>query len=71
MDKLSKKEIDYALFGLTLGDGSYRNGYITAHHTNKQRFYISWLESFCRTNDIRCSVRYDDVMSTTFGKKMY
>ena len=69
--KLSKKEINYALFGLVLGDGSYANGRIRIEHTNKQRFYVQWLENLCKKWGVRYKTRYDYEKKTTFGKRKY
>ena len=43
----SDKDITFMLYGLFLGDGSYRNGLLRIRHTNKQRFYILWLKNIC------------------------
>jgi hypothetical protein len=71
MIKLSKKEINYALFGLILGDGSYQNGKIRIEHTNKQRFYVEWLEDLCKALKLKHEVKYDFYKNTTFGKYYY
>lgn len=71
MYKLSKKELNYALFGLVFGDGNYRNGSIYIHHTTKQRFYIEFLETFCKIHGLPYSIRYDFMKTTTFGSKEY
>lgn len=69
---LSKKEINYALFGLALGDGSYKSGVIYIEHTNKQNFYVQWIEELCISLNIKYEVKYDYLIrNTTFGKATY
>lgn len=46
--KLSKKEINYALFGLVLGDATYKNGIIQVERQNAEKYYIEWLAKFSR-----------------------
>lgn len=68
---LSKKEITFSLYGLLLGDGSYRNGKIQCRHTNKQKFYVEWLEKICKDNNILFKTTYDFTLNTTFGEREY
>ncbi|MDQ0339912.1 hypothetical protein J2S00_002707 [Caldalkalibacillus uzonensis] len=69
--KLSKKEINYALFGLVLGDGSYRKGIIKVSYSNKQRFYVEWLEGLCKALGLKHTASYEFYTKTTFGKRLY
>lgn len=69
--KLSRKEINYTLFGLVLGDGYYKDGVICVRHTNKQRFYIQWLERLCKHLKLKHKVRYDFERDTTLGRFEY
>ena len=68
---LKDKEITYALYGLMLGDGNYRKGRIYCNHTNKQRFYVEWLERVFKELGLNVSSRYDFICNTTFGEYMY
>jgi len=68
---LSKKKKCYALFGLLLGDGCYRNGRIYIKHTNKQRDYVKFLAKWCRKNNLKFSTRYDFEATGTFGTFIY
>ena len=47
--KFSKKEINYALFGLALGDGIYRKGIIQLERKKEDRLFIEWLEQLAKT----------------------
>ena len=67
----SEKEITYSLYGLFLGDGYYDNGWIKNKHTNKQRFYVEWLEKIFRKYGLKTSSKYDFVSKTSFGDVLY
>lgn len=71
LNNFSEKDITYSLYGLLLGDGYYRNGYIINNHTNKQRFYCEWLYQIFNYLKIKTKTRYDFMMHTTFGDVMY
>jgi hypothetical protein len=68
---LSKKELDHALVGLALGDGYYERGRISCCHTNRQRFYVQFLESFANRHGVRSSSRYDFWKNTNYGRMQY
>lgn len=63
----SEKDITYSLYGLFLGDGHYRNGWIINKHTNKQRFYCKWLEKIFKSYGLEIHSRYDYTNNTSFG----
>lgn len=67
LSNYSEKDITYSLYGLFLGDGHYRSGRICINHTNKQRFYVKWLESIFRHYGLYVHSRYDFKIKTTFG----
>lgn len=71
MEKLKIKELNYALYGLMLGDGNYKGGKIVCEHTNKQRFYVSWLEDMFKNQGLNVTSKYDYIRHTTFGNVMY
>lgn len=66
MYDLSDKELNYALFGLIYGDGHYSNGRIQITHS-KQKFYVEWLEDFCKENSLDYKVAYDKDKRTPYG----
>lgn len=47
--KLSKKEINYTLFGLVLGGGTYRKGVIQMERKEEERALIEWLENLAKS----------------------
>jgi hypothetical protein len=59
------------LYGLILGDGSYTNGFVDISHTNKQRFYIEWLEKIFSEYKVPYKTKYDYNKKTTFGIYKY
>ena len=65
------KDITFALYGLFLGDGSYSSGTIRVDHTNKQRFYVEWLEKMLHAMGVDVTTRYDYTKTTTFGECLY
>ena len=67
----SDKDITFMLYGLFLGDGSYRNGLLRIRHTNKQRFYILWLKNICELLKLNYKVKFDFEMKTNFGDFVY
>ena len=67
----SEKEITYSLYGLLLGDGNYRNGWVCNAHTDKQDFYCEWLEKIFSNYGLKTSSRYHYIRHTTFGEIMY
>ena len=71
----SDKNKNYMLFGLLLGDGSYqksgKNGIVRISHTNKQRFYVKWLEYLCIINKLKYSTTYDYPVTTNYGDFIY
>jgi hypothetical protein len=64
--KLSDKQLNYALFGLIYGDGSYKNGWIAINHS-KQLFYVKWLEEFCIVNGLQYAVSYNQKKTSNLG----
>lgn len=71
LNNFSEKDITYALYGLLLGDGCYKKGWIQNAHTNKQRFYCKWLESIFTELGQKTSSKYDYMLHTTFGDYEY
>ena len=67
IDAFSEKEITYALYGLLFGDGRYRNGAIECKHTEKQSFYVKWLEQMFSEYGLKTTSKYDYDEKTTFG----
>lgn len=68
---LNKNEIKFGLYGLLLGDGNYNDGRIYCYHTNKQKFYVEWLENVLSENGLNVNCRYDYIRKTTFGEYYY
>lgn len=68
---MNEKEIINGLYGLMLGDGSLSGGYLRCVHTNKQRFYVEWLEQIFNSFGIETCSKYDYKRNTTFGIYMY
>ena len=66
--KLSKKEINYALYGLVLGNGFYKNGVIHIKWSEKKKFYVQWLEQFCKSQKIKHVIQKDDAGKINFLK---
>ena len=71
LNNFSDKDITYSLYGLFLGDGTYRDGWIRTHHTNKQRFYVEWLEGLFKEAGLIVNSTYDYLINTQFGKYTY
>lgn len=71
LNKFSEEDIIYSLYGLLLGDGCYKGGWIQNLHTNKQRFYCEWLESIFSGCGQKTSSKYDFMIHTTFGDYEY
>lgn len=71
LNNFSEEDITYALYGLFLGDGRYRNGQIVINHTNKQRFYCEWIESIFIECNLEVLSKYDYICKTTFGEYEY
>lgn len=71
LNNFSEKDITYALYGLFLGDGSYCNGKIRLSHTDRQRFYVEWLENIFKNYGLQVKGRYDFIKHTTFGGVKY
>ena len=67
----SEEDITYSLYGLLLGDGCYKKGWIQNLHTNKQKFYCKWLESIFIECGQKVSSKYDFTFHTTFGDYEY
>jgi hypothetical protein len=72
LKNLNKKEMSYALYGLLLGDGTYRRrktimSRILCSHTNKQRFYCIWLRDIFKAAGVNVISRFDYSKKTTFG----
>ena len=67
----SEKDITYSLYGLFLGDGSYKNGWIWNGHTDKQCFYCKWLEDVFKSYGLTVSSKYHYKKHTTFGDSLY
>lgn len=72
--KLSDKEINYALFGLVLGDGTLKfhsfnskSCRVQCVHTNKQREYVILLENLFKNLACKVSSRYDYEQKSNFG----
>ena len=63
---LNKNEIKFGLYGLLLGDGNYKNGRIYCCHTNKQKFYVEWLENVLSENGLNVNCRYDYIKKNYF-----
>lgn len=70
-ENFSEKDITYSLYGLFLGDGSYKYGWIRNQHTNKQRFYCEWLETIFLKFGLKTATSYDYMMHTNLGDAMY
>ena len=71
LNNFSEKDITYALYGLFLGDGSYRYGQIRLAHTEKQEFYVKWLEHIFKSYGLVVKSRYNVLRHTTFGDYKY
>ena len=71
LNNFSEKDITYALYGLFLGDGWYRSGKLNLSHTEKQKFYVQWLESIFKSYGLQTKSQYDIVKHTTFGDVKY
>lgn len=71
LDGFSEKDIIYSMYGLFLGDGSYRYGKLKNVHTNKQRFYVEWLEQLFISMNLETKSKYDYIRNTTFGTVEY
>jgi hypothetical protein len=72
MIKLSNKQINYSLFGLLLGDGYLDKwNWININHTNKQRWYISWLEQLMIEWKVTYKTQYDYKVTTNYGDFVY
>ena len=71
LNDFSEKDITYTLYGLLLGDGYYKNGWIENNHTNKQRFYVEWLESLFKNYGLKTSSRYDYMAHSNLGDYIY
>lgn len=70
---MSKKEIHYSLFGTLLGDSHLRKNSLWLHseHTEKQRFYVEFLEDLYKKWGLQYTSRYGIVKNTTYGKFTY
>ena len=68
---MNEKEITNSLYGLMLGDGAINGDYIRCVHTNKQRFYVEWLEHTFSSLGIDTHSKYDYERNTTFGVYIY
>lgn len=71
LNNFSEEDIIYSLYGLLLGDGCYKRGWIQNLHTNKQKFYCKWLESIFSECGQKTSAKYDFILHTTFGDYEY
>lgn len=71
LNDFSEKDITYSLYGLFLGDGYYGHGWIHNKHTNKQRFYVEWLEKIFKNYGLTTSSKYDFISKTSFGNFEY
>ena len=71
LDNFSEKDITNSLYGLFLGDGSYRDGWIKNKHTIKQNFYCKWLEDVFSSYGLKVSSRYNWKSKTTIGTYIY
>lgn len=68
---LNENEIKFGLYGLLLGDGTYKNSRIYCSHTNKQKFYVEWLEKIFKENNLDVKCKYDYIKKTSFGEYYY
>lgn len=68
---LDKDEIKFGLYGLLLGDGTYKSGKIYCYHSNKQKFYVKWLETIFKENNLDIKCKYDYINKTSFGEYYY
>ncbi|MDM8559124.1 hypothetical protein [Candidatus Parabeggiatoa sp. HSG14] len=71
IEKWSKKKINYTLFGLFLGEGSYDNGNITINHTDKQHFYVQWLKQLCIDWKLDYNIHYTNTTLKNSEIKIY
>ena len=70
-ENLTNQEIDNALYGLFLGDGTYKHGSIYIQHTEKQHFYCEWLNEQLDFTTLNHSIYRNQKFKTTFGEHIY
>lgn len=70
-ENLTNQEIDNALYGLFLGDGTYKHGSIYIQHTEKQHFYCEWLNEQLDFTILNHSIYRNQKFKTTFGEHIY
>lgn len=71
LDNFSEKDITYFMYGLFLGDGTYKHGRLINVHTNKQRFYVEWQEHLFKYIGLNVQSKYDYIRKTQFGYYEY
>ena len=71
INNFSEKDITYALYGLFLGDGSYKSGKLYISHTDKQKFYSEWLYKIFKDYGLEVKYYSRENKNTTFGAYMY